>query len=138
MAFTPDSVEAISFDFRTLKVDGKPGPKGAFPEPTREQLQAFGDTVNEWRTGMATLAADSQKSGKSPSKQKSDKLNRMILDAVATLSGGTISRAQLEALPPRVQDGFLTYLMGELLDPTLRTPATSASPAALNGVGSPT
>jgi hypothetical protein len=128
MGFTPDSVEAISFDFTTLG-----GPKGAFPEPTREQLQAFSESVSKWRTGMAGLGAD----GKVPTKAQGDKLNRQILNAVAKLAGGSITREQLEALPPRVQDGFLTYVMRELLDPTLRTPASTGSPAALNGVSSP-
>jgi hypothetical protein len=74
MAFTPDSVEAISFDF-THPQGGKPGPKGAFPEPTREQLQAFGDTVNEvaHRHGHDSVTAEV---GQVADEAKGDKLNR--------------------------------------------------------------
>lgn len=126
MGFSPDTIERLDFDF------GEYGPKGTIPEPTQDRIEAFQRVAREALGGRAVTDL----AGMSDDEARA--VNDRLHDAVVDLCQGHPAREELEALPPRIRAGFVRWLMGELMDPTPANAGMRRSPAARNGVPSPT
>lgn len=96
-----ESVDDLAFTFVPFA-----DVKGTIPEPTDGLLGAFFDVVNEYRT-------------KTP--EELEALGSESLDisrqAVADLSGGTLTLEDLKKVPPRVFGVFFQWLLKELTNP---------------------
>lgn len=129
-----EAVERLEYDFRP-HVDAY----GTIPEPSREELDEFWEhrrqILEDAGVSFAELESFDPLDPKSRraiieafAKVPEDKRKAMTpaaLDNVATLTKGQPSREELDALPGRIQDAFIGWLMGMLSNPTSRN-GTSA------------
>lgn len=70
--------------------------------------------------------------------QKAREAKHMLFEAAVEVCGGSPSPEVFEALPARLREAFVGYLVGELLRPTRPTSASTPSRAAVNGASAVT
>lgn len=131
-----EAVAPLDYDFSAYtNGDGKPLSKGTIAEPSREQLDAFwqgrrqvladaGIDLAELE-GFDPLDPDSRaalaKKFASIPDEKRKAMAPAQLKHVSAVCSGTPSEKEIEALPGRVQDAFIGWLMGMLSNPTPRS-----------------
>lgn len=128
-----EAVDPLDYDFSAVKGDdGKPLSKGTIAEPSREALDAFWEgrrhileeagidlgeieSVNplepEGRVALTRAFA-------SIPEERRKAMAPAQIENVARLCEGTPSKDEIEALPGRIQDAFIGWLMGMLSNPT--------------------
>jgi hypothetical protein len=124
-----EAVESLDYDFRP-HVDAH----GTVPEPSREELDHFwngrrriledaGVSFTELES-FDPLDPQSRRAiieaFASIPEDKRKAMTPAALDNVARLTKGQPTRDELEALPGRLQDAFIGWLMGMLSNPTSR------------------
>lgn len=136
-------VERLNYDFSTLTdPDGKPysDAKGIIPEPSSgevqdllEKLIAAGKdagldaedlTGTPQQVALALAGAD---------REQLDRMKDALLDAIGEFTKGHPTRDEIAALPHRLQDAFIGWLLGEFTDPfdsPTGTRDSAAAPAA--------
>lgn len=125
-------VDALDYDFTAVG-----GPKGTIPEPDDTRIEKFrkalggivAETLKARESAQASVAETGELTADTllsalESADLTAQLGRAV-DAVADLCQGSPTRDQIEALPWRHKQAFFAWLVGQLLDPTPRTPATS-------------
>lgn len=133
------AVEALDYDFTAYVADAR----GTIPEPSQPKLERFADELREIATtgGITEIV----KLGEDPSQEQlvaaladlpEDGIKQVMgamTDAVVELCDGQPSREEIDALPGRVKQAFIGWVVGELMDPTQRNAGSRRSLAAANG-----
>lgn len=122
-----EAVERLDYDFRP-HVEAH----GTIPEPSREELDEFWEgrrrILEDAGVSLAELEGfdplDPQsrraiiEAFASIPEEKRKAMSPAALDNVAALAKGKPTRDELDALPGRLQDAFIGWLMGMLSNPT--------------------
>jgi hypothetical protein len=128
-----NAVTPLDYDLSAYKgEDGKPLSKGTIPEPSRAKLDAFWEGRRQVLAdagidlaeleGFDPLDPDSRaeltKKFASIPDEKRKAMAPAQLKHVAAVCSNTPSEQEIKALPGRVQDAFIGWLMGLLSNPT--------------------
>ena len=122
-------VEALDFDFTAFG-----GPKGTIPEPSNKQVKVFFNRVRDMSLEMRRSSKDFDEealvddaevaaSVLSALDESSEQYNGEMYNSVTMVCSNVFSREDLENLPYRVQNAFMTWLV-EQIRPEGSTPAT--------------
>lgn len=123
-------VEALDFDFTSFD-----GPKGTIPEPSSKQVKKFFNTVRDIsiviRRGQKDFNeeeiiedADHAATVLAALDETSEEHNTKMYNNVVMVCSNAFTREQLEALPFRVQNAFITWLTNQI-SPEAEAPATN-------------
>lgn len=110
-----EAVEALEYDLRPHA-----NKNGVIPEPSQEALENFYKRIE---AAQKTLPKDKDKA--SFSAKDVAKFNSLMVDAIANLTDGELSRADLGGLPVRVLNAFVKWIIGEM-SPKDEKPGTNS------------
>lgn len=123
------AVEAMEYDFTAYG-----GGRGTIPEPSNGQIDRFFKSLSsiydkfkgllpEGSTLDSTDPAAIEKAMETLEGLDSEVMNRYMAEAIAEVTSGSPNADEIMALPYRVQQAFMGWLVGELR-PEGGTPAT--------------
>lgn len=129
MAFKADAVvEALEYDFNPY-----PG-KGTTPEPSDKAVRHFLFTTQQ----IAAQLPDSDKPDflelmNNITEEDWEMISDQVIDAVAELTNGQPTREEIEGLPHRIQQKYISWLRKELTDPEAPSSVTKPSLGVVRG-----
>lgn len=137
MAFKPsDAVEALDYDFRDSGVEFV----GTIPEPSQDDLDALFADMRKIGTEGALGSLASVQDGDNPVKALAALDENALTDitgalvaAVAKLCKGTPTEDEINALPVRHRQVFISHLLDQITNPQLRQPASRPAVVRTNG-----
>lgn len=114
-----EAVSGLDFDLSPY------GGVGVIPEPSTAQVEALGKA-------LAAISDDDTQDPnaalKHIAKLSEDEQNKIldgIMGALADITGAVLTREQIDALPYRIKNSFIGWLLRSLLLPESSSPATT-------------
>lgn len=123
------AVEALDYDFTSVG-----GEKGTIAEPSPKQVEDALERIRKAATeGGIDLASLDDDSPGAILRVLADapegaltKITQEVSDAAVELCGGKPSKEEVDALPYRVQQAFVGWLLGQFSDPQRQNGASSS------------
>lgn len=102
------------------------GPAGVIPEPSTGQIEKLTEALSKIAgdTGADTADAALAQVAKLPEDEQAAMLDG-IMGAITDITQTVLTREQIDALPHRIKNAFLGWLLGSLLLPEALSPATT-------------